>query len=55
MSPVLDAYNSTPHTATKIAPDNVSKDNEVQESMNTKVKEQKKERTYPVLIVGDNV
>ncbi len=27
MSPVLDAYNNSPHSATKIAPNKVNKDN----------------------------
>jgi hypothetical protein len=42
MSPVLDAYNNSPHSTTKIAPNKVNKDNEIQVSMNIN-KEQKKE------------
>ncbi len=34
MSPVLDAYNNSPHSATKIAPYKVNKDNEVQVLIN---------------------
>ncbi len=29
MSPVLDAYNNSPHPATKIALNKVNKDNEI--------------------------
>ena len=30
VSPVLDSYNSNPHSTTKIAPDKVNTDNEYQ-------------------------
>ncbi len=33
-SPVLDAYNNSPHSTTKIAPNKVNKDNEIQVLMN---------------------
>ncbi len=53
ISPVLDAYNNSPHSATKIAPDKVNKDNENQVSMN--ISERAKKGTYPVLNIGDDV
>ena len=34
MGPVLDAYNNNPHSITKIAPNKVNKDNEIQVKMN---------------------
>ena len=34
VSPVLDAYNNNPHSITKIAPNKVHKDNEIQVKMN---------------------
>ena len=46
MNPVLDAYNNSPHSATKIAPNKVNKDNEVQVLMN--INKRAKEGTYPV-------
>jgi transposase InsO family protein len=42
VGPVLDAHNNCPHSATKIAPNEVNKDNEIQALMNVN-KEQKKE------------
>jgi hypothetical protein len=53
VSPVLDAYNNSPHSTAKIAPNKVSKDNEIQVLMNIN-KEQKKS-DYPKLEIGDNV
>ena len=53
MSPVLDAYNSSPHSTTKIAPNKVNKDNEIQVSMN--INKRAKKGTYPKLEIGDNV
>ncbi len=41
MTPVLDAYNKNPHSITKIAPNKVNKENEIQVLMNIS-KEQKK-------------
>ena len=41
MGPVLDAYNNNPHSITKIAPNKVNKDNEIQVLMKI-VKEQKR-------------
>ncbi len=34
ISPVLDAYNNSPHSTTKIAPYKVNKDHEIQVLMN---------------------
>jgi hypothetical protein len=34
MSPVLDTYDNSPHTSTKIAPNNASIENEIQVFMN---------------------
>ena len=34
MTPVLDAYNNNPHSITKIAPNKVDKDNEIQVLIN---------------------
>ncbi len=53
MSPVLDAYNNNLHSATKIAPNKVNKDNEIQVLMN--ISKRAKKGTYPVLNIGDNV
>jgi hypothetical protein len=53
MGPVLDAYNNTPHSTTKIAPNKVNKENEVQVLMN--ISKKAKKGTYPALEVGDNV
>ena len=53
MGPVLDAYNNTPHSTTKIAPNKVNKENEVQVLMNINKKANKGK--YPELEVGDNV
>ena len=53
MSPVLDAYNNSPHSTTKIAPNKVNKDNEIQVSMN--INKRAKKGTYPKLEIGDNV
>ncbi len=52
MSPVLDAYNNSPHSSTEIAPNKVNKDNEIQVLINI-CKEQK--QNYPKLEIGDNV
>ncbi len=54
MTPVLDAYNNSPHSITKIAPSKVNKDNEFQVLMNIN-KRAKKEINYPKLEIGDNV
>ena len=53
MNPVLDAYNTSPHSATKIAPNKVNKDNEVQVLMN--ISKRAKKGTYPVLNIGGDV
>ena len=53
MSPVLDAYNNSPHSTTKIAPNKVNKDNEIQVLMN--INKRAKKGTYPKLEIGDNV
>ena len=53
MSPVLDAYNNSPHSTTKIAPNKVNKDNEIQVTMN--IDKRAKKGTYPVLNIGDDV
>jgi hypothetical protein len=36
VSPVLDAYNCSPHSTIKIAPNKVNKNNEIQVLMNIK-------------------
>jgi hypothetical protein len=54
MTPVLDAYNNSPHSTTKIAPNKVNKDNEMQVKMNIH-KRAKKKSNYPKLEIGDNV
>jgi hypothetical protein len=54
MAPVLDAYNKNPHSITKIAPNQVYKDNEIQVLMNIS-KRAKKKGDYPKLEIGDNV
>ena len=54
VSPVLDAYNNSPHSATKIAPKKINKDNEIQALMNIS-KRAKKKSNYPKLEIGDNV
>ncbi len=41
ISTVLDAYNNSPHSTTKIAPNEVNKENEIQVLMII-IKEQKK-------------
>ena len=53
VSPVLDAYNNSPHSTTKIAPNKVNKDNEIQVLMN--INKRAKKGTYPKLEIGDNV
>jgi len=53
MGPVLDAYNNTPHSATKIAPNKVNKDNEIQVTMN--LLKRAKKGNYPKLNIGDDV
>jgi hypothetical protein len=42
ISPVLDAYNNSPHSTTKIAPNKVKKDNEIQVLMNIRKRAKKK-------------
>jgi hypothetical protein len=54
LSPVLDAYNNSPHSTTKIAPNKVNKENEIQVLMNIS-KRAKKKSNYPKLEIGDNV
>ena len=54
ISPVLDAYNNSPHSTTKIAPNKVNKENEIQVLMNIS-KRAKKKSNYPKLEIGDNV
>ncbi len=53
VNPVLDAYNNSPHSTTKIAPNKVNKDNEIQALRN--ITKRAKKGTYPKLEVGDNV
>ncbi len=53
MSPVFDAYNNSPHSTTKIAPDKVYKENEIQVLMN--INKSAKKGTYPTLEGGNNV
>ena len=54
IGPVLDAYNNSPHSITKIAPNKVNKDNQIQVLMNINNRAKKK-NNYPKLEVGDNV
>ncbi len=53
VSPVLDAYHNRSHSTTKIAPNKVIKDNEIQVLMN--INKRGKKRNYPKLEIGDNV
>jgi hypothetical protein len=53
MTPVLDAYNNTPHSTTKIAPNKVNEDNKYKVLMN--ISKKAKKGKYPKLEVGDNV
>ena len=53
MTPVLDAYNNNPHSITKLAPNKVNTDNEIQVLMNIS-KRAKKKSNYPKLEIGDN-
>jgi hypothetical protein len=53
VSPVLDAYNNSPHSTTKIAPNKINKENEIQVLMN--INKRAKKGTYPKLEIGDNV
>jgi hypothetical protein len=55
MGPVLDAYNNSPHSITKIAPDKVNKDNEMQVLIHISKKAHQKVGTYSKIKVGDNV
>jgi hypothetical protein len=41
--PVLDAYNNSPHSTTKVAPNKVSKDDEIQVLMNISKRAKKEE------------
>ncbi len=43
VSPVLDAYNNSPHSTTKIAPNKVNKENEIQVLMNISKRAKKRE------------
>ena len=52
IGPVLDAYNNTPHSTTKEAPNKVNKENEIQVLSNI---QKAKKGTYTDLEVGDNV
>ena len=54
IGPVLDAYNNSPHSITRIAPNKVNKDNQIQVLMNINDRAKKK-NNYPKLEVGDNV
>ncbi len=54
VTPVLDAKNNSPHSTTKISPNKVNKDNEMQVLMNIN-KRAKKKGNYPKLEIGDNV
>ncbi len=53
MDPVLDAYNNSTHSETKIAPKKINKDYEVQVLMN--INKRAKRRTFSVLNIGDDV
>jgi hypothetical protein len=53
VSPVLDAYNNSPHSTSKIAPNKVNKYNEIQVLMN--ISKRAKKGIYPKLEIGDNV
>jgi hypothetical protein len=55
ISPVFDAYDNSPHSTTKIAPNKVNKNNEIQVLMNINKRAKKKKSNYPKLEVGDNV
>ena len=51
--PVLDAFNSNKHSATGVAPNDVSSKSELQVAM--KLKNKAKVGSYPDIEVGDNV
>ncbi len=51
-TPELDAFNNSTHSITKIAPNKLKKENEIQVLMN--IREQKK-NNYPRLDIGDHV
>ncbi len=53
MSLVLYAYNNSPHTATKIAPNKVKEGNGYQVLMN--IQKSEREIKYPKLEIGENV
>jgi hypothetical protein len=43
IGPVLDAYNNSPHSKTKIAPNKINKENEIQVLMNISKRAKTKE------------
>ncbi len=49
--PVFDAYNNSPHLATKIAPNRVNKDNEIQVLMNINKRAIKEHTLFQILVV----
>jgi len=53
LQPVLDAYNNTPHSTTKVAPNKVNKSNEGEIAKIIKMKA--KIKTYEDINVGDSV
>jgi hypothetical protein len=53
VSPLLDAYNNSPHSTTKISPNKVNKENEIQVLMN--INKSAKKGTYHILEIGDSV
>ena len=53
MTPVLEAYNNTPHSTTKIAPNKVNEDNKFEVLKN--ISKRAKSGKYPKLEVGDDV
>ena len=53
IGPVLQGYNNTKHSATGIAPNNVSSKNEIEVAM--KLKSHAKTSNYPIVSVGDMV
>ena len=53
MGPVLDADDNNPHSITKIAPNKINKENEIQVLMN--ISKRAKKGKYPKLEIGDNV
>mgnify|MGYP000193273490 CR=1 FL=1 len=53
IGPCLDAYNSTKHSATGVAPNDVNKDNQV--AIQRRLYEKSKKGHYPLVQIGDSV